>query len=277
MIGALLSHEVRSTRRTLGTTIGVALGVGALSLVVVALRIPVLGELGFALAVAVVTLITPLVLVVLAEHYWRTMYGREGYFTMTVPVRGSTLFAVKVLHGIAVTVGALALTVGGAGAVVAVSASARGVGVAAAFQELSDGIGTVGAATVWFLAGCVLVQSVFTVVAGAAVMSIGAESRFNHLGFGAPVLGGVALYLVMQVLGLAAMLFVPFGLRITGPDAGTFVAQGMLADFMQALRDPVGQNDPSVVGLGIVPLAVVATGVLAWWGAGSVERRTSLR
>jgi hypothetical protein len=126
----------------------------------------------------------------------------------------------------------------------------------------------------WFLAACAVLQFVFTVVTGAAIMSIGAEARFNHLGFGAPVLGWVIVYFAMQILGLAAMLFIPFGLRIAGPDAGTLVAEGMLHDFVAAVSD---NTEPRVIGLGIVFVSVIATVLFAWRGGRAVERHTSLR
>lgn len=261
------------------STVGIALLVAAVSLTTAALRVPVLGGIGFAVGIIVITTITPIVLGLLAEHYWRTMYGREGYFTMALPVRGRTLFAAKVLYGLAAALVALVITLAAAAGALVAFAMSQGASVALAFEDLWNTLALTGPATVWLLVGCVILQFVFTVVAGAAVMTIGAEGRFNHLGFAAPVIGGVIVYFAMQIVGLAAMLFIPFGVRLTGPDAGTLVAEGMLHAFVLALSsgDPATSSEPSVLGLGIVFVSIIATVLLAWWGARSVERRTSLR
>lgn len=291
MIGTLFAQEFRSTRKALFTSIGIALLVATVSFVTAALRVPLLGGLGLGVGLIAVILITPLALVLLAEHYWRTMYGRQGYFTMTLPVHGRQLFFAKVLYGLVTTAVALGITLLGlVAASVAVSLSQGHE----SFSLLRSLLDTLQAPMLWFIAGALALQFTFTVVAGAALMSIGAEGRFNHLGFGAPVIGGVITYFAMQILGLAAMLFVPFGLRIAGPDAGTFVAQGMLGEFMDsvfrtgdpaagrspaelAVTGPGGAYEPSVIGLGIVFVSIIATVLLAWWGARSVEHHTSLR
>lgn len=274
MIGTLFAQDARASWKNILGSIGIALLVAAVSFTIAALRVPVLEPLLFGLGVIVVALITPFVLGLLVEHYWRTMYGREGYFTMALPVRGGALFSAKVLYGIAAALFALAVTAAGlVGATVSASLSQR----RAPFAVLEELARAIDAPMLWFLAGAIAVQIVFTVVTGAAIISIGSEGRFNHLGFGAPVLGYVGLYLAMQVLGLAAMLFIPFGLSILGPDSGSIVWEGMLGEFITAVSDPSGETQPSVIGLGIVPLSIVVAAVFWWWGARSVSRRTSLR
>lgn len=278
MIGTLFAQEFRASWKTLFGSIGIALLVIALGFGVSLLKVPGLGQLGFGIAMLVAIVITPFVLGLLAEGYWRTMYGREGYFTMTLPVRGRTLFSSKVLYGILMAFVALAIMAVCVVVGVAVSAVSQGRSWGAGFGMVRDVLAAVEPSTMGFLIGAVLLQIVFTVVAGAAVISIGAQGRFNHMGFGAPVLGAVFVYVAMQVLGLAAMLFVPFGLRISGPDAGSLVAEGMLDDFVTAVTSPgAASAEPNVIGLGIVPLSIVVTAVLWWWGVRSVERRTSLR
>lgn len=274
MIGTLFAQEFRSTRKSLLTSAGVALLVAAVSFGTALLRVPMLGGFGFGIGIIVVAMITPVALGLLAENYWRTMYGREGYFTMTIPVRGRTLFSAKVLYGLVVALVALVVTLLGAAAALVVLAVSQGASLSLAMEGLWNTIGVLDPAMTWFLVACAVLQLVFTVITGAAVMSIGAQARFNHLGFGAPVIGGIIVYVAMQVLGLAATLFVPFGMRITGPDAGTLVAEGMLHDFVAAVNDDA---EPGVIGLGIVFVSIIATVLFAWWGARSVERRTSLR
>lgn len=281
MIGTLIAQEFRSTWRTMFGAMGIALLVAIVSFAIAALRVPVLGGLGLGLGIIIAVLIVPFTLGLLVENYWRTMYGCEGYFTMTLPVRGRNIFAAKVVYSLLVLLGAVVAT--GLVAALAGIASSLSQGLGA-FDFLRDTwtqfthlVDQIGPGIPVFIAAAAALQLVTMVVVGAALMSIGAEARFNHLGFGAPVLGAIMTYFAMQIIGLAAMLFIPFGLRISGPDAGSVVAEGMLSDFIAALADPTGATEPSVIGVGIIFVTVLVTVLFAWRGARSVERHTSLR
>ena len=274
MIATLFAQEYRATRKNLLVATGMLLLVAAVSLTFFALRVPVLGSLGMVLGIAAGVLVTPVALGLLVESYWRTMYGREGYFTMSLPVRGSTLFTAKVLYGMVASLVALAITL----------VTLLGAAIAFALAEgleplafLREGIAVIEPWQIWLGVISAAVQLAFFVVVGAGLMSVGAEARFNHLGFGAPVIGGVLMYLVMQVLTFAAIMFVPLGLVLTGPDAGTLVPQGMFDEIMTAIRTGDQSADVSVLGLGFFFTSIAAIIVMAWWGSRSVERRTSLR
>ncbi|MFK4762310.1 hypothetical protein ACI3KS_15375 [Microbacterium sp. ZW T5_45] len=277
MIGTLIAQDYRATKKALGATIGIALLVAAVSLMTAALRVPIVGSIGLVVGVIAAVSIVVVAFGVLVGYYWRTMYGREGYFTMTIPVPGRTLFAAKVLYALA------------AAAVAALFTALALVGAAIAFSIsqhhdpldlLRTGLGMVDPWMAWLAVASLLLQTVFLVVVGAAVMSIGAQARFNHLGFGAAVIGAVIVYVVMQVVTFAAIMFVPVGLVLTGPDAGTLVPRGMLPEFIAALSRGAQGTTPAatgVLGLGFVLTTVLTIGIAAWWGARSVERRTSLR
>jgi len=277
MIGTLFAQEFRISRKTFGTTVAVLLLVVIVSFAIAALRVPVIGPLFFGLGVIAAILNVPVMLGLLVEQYWRTMYGKEGYFTMSIPVRGRTLYWAKVLYALVAVIVAVLVTLLGIAAAVVVFTYSQGQSLQASFDALRQALGVLDPAAAWFIGVTMAVQLIFTVVAGSALMSIGARARFNHLGFGAPVVGGVILYFAMQILGLAAMLFVPFGLRIAGPDTGAFVALGMWPEFAEQLQHPSSSGNPEVLGLGIVFVAIIATVWLAWAGVRSVERHTSLR
>jgi len=274
MIATLFAQEYRATRKNLLVATGMLLLVAAVSLTFFALRVPVLGSLGMVLGIAAGVLVTPVALGLLVESYWRTMYGREGYFTMSLPVRGSTLFAAKVLYGMVASLVALAVTL------VTLLGGAIAFALAEGLEPLAflrEGIAVIESWQIWLGVISAAVQLAFFVVVGAGLMSVGAEARFNHLGFGAPVIGGVLTYLVMQVITFAAIMFVPLGVVLTGPDAGSLVPQGMFDEIMAAIRTGAQTADVSVLGLGFLFTSVAAIAVMAWWGARSVERRTSLR
>lgn len=274
MIRKIFAQDLRATWKSLSSTIGILMLVAAVSLVLAALRVPVLGGLGLVVALIAMIVLTPIVLGILAENYWRTMYGREGYFTMALPVTGRALFSAKVLYGLTASLAAIVLTALGLFACAAVFASSIGQGVV---EFLRMGIEQLGIGMAWFLVGCVILQLAYLVVVGAGIMSVGARARFNHLGFGAPVIGAVLMYVVVTVAGFAAMLFVPFGVRLAGPESGAIVAEGMFRSFVDDVTGRTSSDVPDVFGLGILLVSVIATGVFAWWGARSVQHHTSLR
>ncbi len=277
MIGTLIAQDFRATRKSLVAVVGIALLVVAVSLTVTALRVPVIGGIGLVVGIVAAVALTLVVLGLLVENYWRTMYGREGYFTMTIPVRGRTLFFAKVVYGLIVAIVGAALSALGLVAAAIAFALSQGL---EPFDFLRTGLGMVEPWMAWFAAAALLLQIVYLVVVGAGVMSVGAQARYNHLGFGAPLLGAVIVYLVMQVVTFAAIMVVPVGVVMVGPDAGAIVPRGMLDAFIAALgADAATANGqpPNVLGLGFVFTSAALIAVMAWWGARSVERHTSLR
>lgn len=278
MTGALLSHHFRAAARTVWLGLAAIPAVMIPAFALVAINVPVLGGIGSVLGVIAALAAVPAALVMLAIDYWRTMYGREGYFTMIIPVRGRALYWTKLLHALIVSLAATALTLIGLFLwVVANGIAARApLGEQlAGFRELI--LSSVGGPMLWFLVGALAAQLLFVLVAGATVLSVGAEERFSSLGGGAPIILGVALYFFMQVLSVFAMMFVPLGLQVTGADAGSIVWNGMLSEIVEAVRLGPEAPEPTMIGIGFLPLLVVVGALLAWKGVHSIERRTSLR
>src|SRR5699024_5623773 len=88
MITALLTHEWRRTRSMVGAATGIALLVVAAAALLVAPGWPGLSLLGVLLGAAALGGYVPVLQVLLAVDYWRSSYGRIGYFTQTLPIRG---------------------------------------------------------------------------------------------------------------------------------------------------------------------------------------------
>lgn len=277
MMATLLAQDFRATRRNLGIAAGLVVLVFGLGIAIAWLNIPIVSTIAIVLTIGAIASTIPLALAILCEYYWRTMYGREGYFTMSVPVRGKTLFAAKVIYGILVSLAAaafmLALFYLGSGIV----RLAGDHDFNAAFNDITASFSEYGSTTVWVIGFLLVLQLVYVVVAGAAVMSIGARARFNHLGCGAAIIGGVAVYLLTQILGLLGMLFIPFGLKLQSAAQGEIVAEGMLNDFRALIDGTAEKTDPVTLGLGIIPVVLIVGILLAYWGARSVEHHTSLR
>ena len=115
--------------------------------------------------------------------------------------------------------------------------------------------------------GIVVLQILTWVLMWATVMSISAQTRWNHLGIGGVVLGMVALYLVCQVVYAVAMILMPVGLDMT---TGEIVTRSMLPELLRG-------DEVTVFGLGFVPASVLLCVGLAWWAVRALERHASLR
>ncbi len=274
MFATLFGQEFRSSRRGLGALAGWVLLIEVVSLVPAVLHIAFLGQLGQMVAILAVIAPIPVGLVLLAVRYWRSMYGQEGYFTMSIPVRGRVLYASKVIYALAASVALGIVTVVGA-LLMLIGRSWKdrapiGDGFHVAWEVLSDIPGTT---IVVFVVGLVVALIAY-VVEVSAVFSVGAEGRFSHMGFGAPLIGLVILYVANQVLALVAMLVVPISIDVAGRHPGQIVWRGMWNDFVDAVHTG---SDPQIIGLGVVLAGIVLTIVMWVWATRSIERHTSLR
>ena len=115
-----------------------------------------------------------------------------------------------------------------------------------------------------------LILAMSWVVQACAAMTIGAEGRFNHLGFGAPIIGFVLLYIVNQVLSTVGTFFLPLSVTTDGH----FSTEIMWASYRATMGT---DGHPNVIGIGsyvLVPLFALILGV---WASRSIEKHTSLR
>lgn len=277
MIGTLIRDEARTQARRLLVIIGGCLLVEAGLLLVwwVFASSTVIAGLCAGTAMCVLIALPVLVAAALIIEYWSSMYGARGYLTMSLPVRGRSLFAGKVAWAVAsMLLTLLAFTVGLFGWMAA-EAHQKHLRVSDLLAPLRHAVAQAGAWPAVFLAAYIVVSVVIAVVQVAAVMSIGAQGRWNHLGVGAPVLGAVLLYVVNEVVSLAATLLIPLSLRVgVGSGAGHVEWRWMLPDFMESVRT---HADITLLGLGSMATAPVLAALMAWWAVRSIEQHTSLR
>lgn len=277
MMRHLIYQEFVSTRKPLAVIAGWLCLIGLLGLVPVVVPVPYVDQMGYVVSLACFVLLTPGLLAYLAYSYWHTMYGRLGYFTMSIPVRGRLLYWAKVTYACATAAVGLVLTA----ACLVLATFATDVGsresIGTSLGRAWDSITSMYGAAGLPLFLIVIAQFVLMVLCLPAVMSISAQARYNHLGVGAAVIGAVLLYVAYQASSLAAMLFIPFGITFEGPNTGKLVAQGMWSEIVEIVGDPSGNTMPQVLGLGMLISAGLLTIWVVWWGIRSLERRTSLR
>ena len=132
-------------------------------------------------------------------------------------------------------------------------------------------ISMVGTGVLTFYGLTVVEGIVVMIIEVAAVMSIGAQGRWNRLGFGAPAVGFIVLYAVNQIVALVATMLLPLSFDVT---SGRIVARMMLPQFIEAVQ---GGQEPHLVGIGSVVAAPIMAAALAWWAVHAIERHTCLR
>ncbi|SDN82417.1 hypothetical protein SAMN05216355_11638 [Actinomyces ruminicola] len=271
MLRTLLNEEIRFLAPIHLKMLGIFTVFGLVFLGVTFLDLPVLNVFGMVGAAISFILAIPVVLIHTASEYWQSMYGSRGYLTHAIPVRGRLLYVAKTLYAFVAGLVAGCFTAVGLLVTAWVSATSQGLSVGEVLQPLREMLNLVGTGWVVGFFVYLIVELASVIVCVAAVMSIGAQGRWNHLGFGTPVIGFVVLYLVAQVLSMLLLLTVPVSLELA---SGNVVNAWMLPDFIEAVRT---DSDPTVLGLGFIAVWPLLAVVLWAWGVRAIERHTSLR
>lgn len=270
MFTKLLAYEIRSRFRADARSFGAFIVTLAVASGIVAAGLPgISGSTAF-LAYALCAL-TPVACAIAAmADYWKTLYGQRGYFTMSLPVSGKVIFWAKNTRMVIECLLALALAVGGIFAVASAAAWSDGMSLAEYTAGPRSVVAGMPTSTVVIMIVAQVIMWMSWVVQGCAVMSIGAEGRFNHMGFGAPIIGFVLLYIVNQVLSVVGTFFFPLSVTTDGH----FSTEITWTSYQATLGT---DGHPNVIGIGsyiLVPLFALAMGL---WASRSIERHTSLR
>ena len=270
MYAKLLAYEIRSRAVADGRSFGAFIVTIAVASGIVAAGLPGISGSTAVLAYALCAL-TPVACAIAAlADYWKTLYGQRGYFTMSLPISGTVIFWAKITRIVIECLLALALAVGGIIAVAAAAAWSDGISLAeytAGPRSLVAGMPT---STVVIMIAVQIVLSMSWIVQGCAVMTIGAEGRFNHLGFGAPIIGFVLLYIVNQVLSTVGTFFLPLSVTTDGH----FSTEIMWTSYRATMGT---EGQPNVIGIGSYILVPLFALVMGLWAARSIEKHTSLR
>ena len=270
MFTKLLAYEIRSRYRADARSFGAFIVTIAVASGIVAAGLPGISGSTAVLAYALCAL-TPVACAIAAlADYWKTLYGQRGYFTMSLPVSGKVIFWAKNTRIMIECLLALALAVGGILAVASAAAWSDGISLAeytAGPRSLVVGVPT--STVVTMIVVQVLVWLSW-LVQGSAVMSIGAEGRFNHMGFGAPIIGFVLLYIVNQVLSTVGTFFLPLSVTTDGH----FSTEIMWTSYQATMGT---DGHPNVIGIGSYILVPLFALILGLWASRSIEKHTSLR
>lgn len=269
----LLKHEWLRTRRMLGMFYGIValavVGGAALSMVGW-----VLGAFGGLVAILGLVILVPGTQLILAADYWRSGYGRTGYFTQSIPVRGVTIFRAKFAWAMIASVVALALTVALALLVWWV------LSIRQTFDTPSPAVigdmwaAVTDAAPAWMIAAGVLLvfaSFLFWPIQYYFAISLGHESRFAHLGAGGPVVVFAVVYVVTQLAAFLGMVVLPFGI---GPADGGLGLVGF--NVISEMTAGAGA-DGDVMPIGFIATMALLGVFFLWRTARSWDSKVALR
>ena len=189
---------------------------------------------------------------------------------MSLPISGKVVFWAKNTRIMMECLLALALAVGGMLAVASAAAWSDGISLAEYTAGPRSVVAGMPTFTVVLMIAVQVILWMSWVVQACAAMTIGAEGRFNHMGFGAPIIGFVLLYIVNQVLSTVGTFFLPLSVTTDGH----FSTEIMWTSYRATLGT---EGYPNVIGIGsyvLVPLFALAMGL---WASRSIENHTSLR
>ena len=270
MFTKLLAYEIRSRYRADARSFGAFIVTIAIASGIVAAGLPGISGSTAVLAYALCAL-TPVACAIAAlADYWKTLYGQRGYFTMSLPVSGKVIFWAKNTRIAIECLLALALAVGGIIAVASAAAWSDGISLAEYTAGPRSVVAGMPTSTVVIMIVVQVLVSLSWLVQGSAVMSIGAEGRFNHMGFGAPIIGFVLLYIVNQVLSTVGTFFLPLSVTTDGH----FSTEIMWTSYLATMGT---EGHPNVIGIGSYVLVPLFALVMGLWASRSIEKHTSLR
>ncbi|PID98253.1 MAG: hypothetical protein CSA82_00620 [Actinobacteria bacterium] len=280
MLTLLVTEEFRATSYRFAALFFWAVIVIIVALIPFALGIPLLGTIGMFMAFVVIAGTPLTTFVILMVRYWQTMHGRQAAFTHSIPTQPRLLLIAKFLHATVVMVVStvvmflLALLYFIANAIA--TSTPIGESLSTLWGVFTDRVSQLPTSvTVVMLIGTT-VGFVSTIIIFQATMSIGAQGRFSHMGFGAPVVGFILVYFILEIVGNLASFIVPFSLKLDGSSRMPvgIVMQPMLPNFIDSVNSGA---PPTVIGIASMFVTPIFAIVLAIWAINALKRHLAVK
>jgi hypothetical protein len=272
MLARLIKHEFIATSRVVPLVYGATIAMFLTNLLMRRFELKWLSGLLLVLLalLAIAQIIVTYVVVFL--RYYKNFYDGEGYLMHTLPVLPRQLLTSKVIVTFIWLLISYLIMVG---VVTSIAIQVAGGSITSLTSLLNDmqqqlGIHDQALSALISGLGLYLILSILYLVAQVFfAISLGNLARFHKLGLAAPILFYIGINFVLQLLVLAAMLFLPFGIAVID---GVFrlVPRGMVS----IIIDP---NQDGVFGLGSILVIVLATAGLLAGTARLLARHLSLR
>lgn len=272
MVGKLIATDLRQSWRPIVIASALVIAFTTLGGLLVGFKVPFFASIFSLLIVIAPFALLAGILVYLLVRYYRTMYGRVGYFTHSLPATGAQLFWAKLLYGL------IAMTIALVAAVIALQPvwmsllASNDIPLSEGPRMLADQLATMPRGFWPVSIAMLLVTVLGYIIHYQFVISVGSEARLNHLGIGGPVVVYVLVYLAGQIISLVSFVAIPLMVRI---DSGFHVETGSAWQF---IVDSMSKTaPPNVIPIGWAPAQVIMLIALAWWTIRSIRLHTSLR
>lgn len=272
MVSKLMKHEVLRTRKRILLLFGGATLFAAVGSLLAARNLPLLSPLGLTLAVVATVGLLPALQLVLGLDYWRSSYREFGYFTQTIPTRGSAIYWAKLAWAFLMSLAAVAWSALNGLMLWAAVAASQNLEFGLLFEALSMFWGelqTVMPGWAWpLVASAALMFLTFSLLQYFFAASIGSEQGLRKFGFGGPVIAWFAAYLLIQLGSLASFVVFPVGFGMQGSHLG--FARLSAAEIFR------NETSPDVMPVGFLLVFALAAVLLAWRTVVSWERKVHL-
>jgi|GEM_PF-5232111 len=278
MLTTLLSQELRTNWRRI-LAIVVVMSVVGLSAAAASLAdTPIVETELMGIALASFLSIPVFIFLLLLIEYWRSLYGKSGYFTFMIPVRGRAIFAAKLLFMILTTVVGTILAIAGC-FLTAWMNSQKTSSVNGELLDLVLDALTVLGPWLWVVIPAGIIAVIALIVGLVASLSISSQSRWNHLGLGAPVIGSVLFFFSVTVTAGFMSWVVPLRLHYDHEALlQRWQHRGWLYhEIMGDLEYATARSNFGLIDFGPILAVVILAGLLGWWAVRSIEDHTSVR
>ena len=277
MITKIMKHDFLALRKPLGITVALAVSTTLLAAIImvilrnnIGVTLVLLAFLGLLAAYLVYSII-------LLLHYYRAMYGKTGYFTMSIPARPTELFWAKSIFNL-LALSLFALLFFGGGLLLLTSvlfADTTGADLKSFFTTKETW------QVAFLILTTLLLSSVCSVFFYQFIVTAGNRRPFlDRFGkVGGPILVAVLLYVGMQIVNLL-LLFIPGRLIFFAPDA-PFISLdwgGFVLDQINPSDDPRAiVIEPPAISIWWLIITTILTAVAGYLTTACLKKGTSLR
>ena len=280
MLGQLIKHEFRATRRAVPFVYLITLAMAGVNYLTVRLGIQWLFTLTmvFLILLAVSEVIVTYVLVI--SRFYKNLYSNEGYLMHTLPVRPRDLLVSKVVISVAWMAASYLVLLGVFLVVIAAAAAQNHQTLSGLYDSIIQGSGITHIVSVPLAAFLIALYGLLSIcyVLAQVFFSIafGSTARFHKQGVAGPIVTFLVVYFAMQMLALAFIVIVPLGVEFVQGTSGQLtglhlVGEGMLRMLLQPPKTG------GVIGLGSVVLMVLGSIGLFFATGRIMAKQTSLR
>ncbi|MDO5746618.1 MAG: hypothetical protein Q4P66_03030 [Actinomycetaceae bacterium] len=277
MFTTLMKYEWIATRRMFGFIAGISWLIVACIGVFQTFMFEPLSSLIFGISLVVSIGTTFVCSVVFVYEYFQSMYGRRGYFTHSLPVKGRTIVAAKTVYYIIVMLVVAVTFILQMGFAILMYQWDRGVSISTMLSSLSDIFVAANALPITFITIIVLLGIIEGVLFWEFAITVGNRPMFAQLGkVVGPIIVVAVTQIVTQIVSVIMIVFAPGILTFNESAQG---AGGWSVNWTISISSKLMASQPTdaMVPLGIF-IALLLYIVFFWWATvRSVERATSLR